>query len=236
MKSINLSFFFLILFNIFSYSQVDIVTGGHVGIGTNSPENSENWDKVLNINGQNHCKIIATTSSIQTGIWSHNSGYYGAPAGGIIGTYSNHPFSIITNHACRMTIQSNGYLNISNNVGIGVSANPAYKLDINGFTRFYTGGSNGLLADNTAYYGGPALYPLSNNTGYSGKSDKAFMAVYSYSYPSPSDARQKENVNDINNALDIILKLKGVRYDLKKEYAYNDTIVKDEKIRAKLEK
>ena len=34
----------------------------------------------------------------------------------------------------------------------------------------------------------------------------------------------------------IILKLQGVKYDLKKEYAYSDTMVKYSKVKTKLEK
>ncbi|MEM4330640.1 MAG: hypothetical protein QW273_01370 [Candidatus Pacearchaeota archaeon] len=91
-------------------------SGGNVGIGTTSPENAEGWYKVLDVYGSGHSKIIATTSSVQTGIWSHNSGFYGAPAGGISGTKTNHPFSLITNGSARLTISNNG------NVGIGTTS------------------------------------------------------------------------------------------------------------------
>jgi hypothetical protein len=97
----------------------------NVGIGTTSPENSENWNRVLDVYGASHSKVIVTTNNVQTGLWSHNLGFYGAPAGGIAGTKTNHPFTLITNAQPRLTIANNG------NIGIG-QINPQYKLDVNG--------------------------------------------------------------------------------------------------------
>ncbi len=59
--------------------------------------------------------------------------------------------------------------------------------------------------------------------------------MYSYHFTNPSDRRQKENIRNITGALDLVLKLTGVRYDMKKKFAYNDTLIKDPKIIAKLE-
>ncbi|MDB5012340.1 MAG: hypothetical protein JWQ25_542 [Daejeonella sp.] len=88
---------------------------GNIGVGTINPENSEGWDRVLDVSGNSYSKILASTSQINTGIWSHNSGYYGAPAGGYVGTATNHPFSIITNKIAKVTVLQNG------NVGIGTT-------------------------------------------------------------------------------------------------------------------
>ncbi|MDB5014381.1 MAG: hypothetical protein JWQ25_2583, partial [Daejeonella sp.] len=100
-----------------------LYVNGNVGIGTITPENSEGWDRVLDVLGNSHSKIVASTSQVTTGIWSHNSGIYGAPAGGVIGTATNHPFSIITNKIAKVTITSSG------KVGIGTT-NPSTKLHI----------------------------------------------------------------------------------------------------------
>jgi len=81
---------------------------GNVGIGTTVIENSEGWNKALQIQGNEHSKILASSSNVITGLWAHNYGFYGAPAGGITGTYTNHPFSFITNGSNKMTIFSNG--------------------------------------------------------------------------------------------------------------------------------
>jgi hypothetical protein len=86
------------------------------GLGTNTPENADGWQRVFDLNGPSHSKIITTTSAVQTGIFSHNTGVYGAPAGGVAGTATNHAFSFVTNKLSRMTIATNG------NVGIGTGA------------------------------------------------------------------------------------------------------------------
>jgi hypothetical protein len=274
------------------------INSGNIGIGTATPENSDGWDKVLDVHGDNNSKIITTTSSIQTGLWSHNSGYYGAPAGGIVGTFSNHPFSIITNKISRMTFLSNG------SVGIGTST-PADKLSVySGSSSTYAGiqigrtsedgtlgvaagagdyasfavtgdvtlrgitnnlnltGKNGIsfgtgtpasmfkvvsissngsltfnvkssganiLIDNSGFYGTPAIYPSINNNINLGKSGYALNNIYTYGIQNLSDARQKENIKDIKNALGLVLQLKGVQYDLKKEFVFSSSVKYDSK-------
>lgn len=106
-----------------SQLRLRISRDGNVGIGTETPENSEGWNKVLNVHGNEHSKIITSTTNIGSGIWSHNDGYYGALPGGILGTYTNHPISFITNKSTQMTITTTG------NVGIGTNA-PNAKLHV----------------------------------------------------------------------------------------------------------
>jgi peptidase G2-like protein/endosialidase-like protein len=102
-----------------------IASGGNVGVGTASPENSEGWSKVLDMLGGTTTKLSVRTTNIDARVLAHESGWWGAPAGMIIGTRTNHPLSLGTNAASRMTIDSVG------RVGIG-KTNPAGTLDVNG--------------------------------------------------------------------------------------------------------
>ena len=110
-------------------------TTGNVGIGTNNPENADGWGRVLDIHGNNHAKAIVSTNSVYTGLWSHDSGFYGALAGGMVGTYSNHPFSILTNKTAKFTVASSG------NVGIGTTA-PEGLLHLSGAYSSINGGDS----------------------------------------------------------------------------------------------
>ena len=106
---------------------MNVLEGGKVGIGTNSPENSEEWDHVLEVKGTNHSKTVVSSSNVRSGLWSHNSGYYGANPGGITGTTTNHSFSFITNSVMRMMITTDG------NLAIGATCVPSgYKMAVKG--------------------------------------------------------------------------------------------------------
>lgn len=78
------------LFNIVSSSGIDkqslsINAQGNVGIGTLNPSNDQGWDKVLEVAGSHHSKILATAenSLYKVGVFSHTPEWYG---GGFIGT------------------------------------------------------------------------------------------------------------------------------------------------------
>ncbi|SES29621.1 hypothetical protein [Pedobacter rhizosphaerae] len=111
-----------------AWSKVLTEFNNAVGIGTDAPENHEGWDKVLEIRGNGSSKTLVSTNSVISGIWSHEAGFYGAPAGGIVGTYTNHPFTIVTNQTAKLAVLANG------NVGIGI-LNPNDKLAVNGNIR-----------------------------------------------------------------------------------------------------
>ena len=94
---------------------------GNVGIGTTNPDNAQNWNKVLNLHGPSHAKLLVTESSgVKTGIFSH-AGYNGK-----IGTESNHNLTLTAGYWNDvMTLTTAG------NVGIG-TATPSSRLAVNG--------------------------------------------------------------------------------------------------------
>ncbi len=128
-------------------------------------------------------------------------------------------------------------VNSGGQVGIGVVPDAGY--DLCSETAIFKSGTNYthlIIAGDTQTGGyNRAMYPSVNHGCWVGLSDKAFNAMYSYNFTNPSDERQKENLRNIDNALEIVLQLKGVKYDFKKEY-YAEGNIADEKVLNKLEK
>lgn len=102
---------------------VNLSAGNNVSIGVGVPENSEGWSRVLDVLGGAHTKLSLRTSGIDARVMAHESGFWGAPAGMVVGTKGNHPLSFVTNAAARLTIQADG------DIGIGTPT-PDRKLTI----------------------------------------------------------------------------------------------------------
>ncbi|WP_228457574.1 hypothetical protein [Chryseobacterium mucoviscidosis] len=96
---------------------------GNVGIGTTTPDNVQNWDKVLDIYASAHSKLLVRSLNVKTGIFSHET--WGG-AVGRIGTESNHDLRLMAGYGNDVMT-----LNTIGNVGIGIN-NPSRKLTVNG--------------------------------------------------------------------------------------------------------
>ncbi|HEX4834358.1 MAG TPA: tail fiber domain-containing protein [Trebonia sp.] len=123
-------------------TRLTITSDGQVGVGTTTPENSEQWHRVLDLSGGLSTKLAVRTATIDGRVMAHDSGIYDAPPGQIIGTYSNHPVSLVTSKGTRLTVLPSG------NVGIGTTS-PTEGLHLQGTFR---------AAANSSVAPGPALY------------------------------------------------------------------------------
>jgi hypothetical protein len=105
-------------------------------------------------------------------------------------------------------------------VGIG-GANPTVnQLEVNGQVRFNSSGSAGFIFSN--YSTSPTLEPITNNTGMIGYGNNwqsaKINSIWTSVAVTVSDEKLKENIKPIPGALDLITKLRGVKYDLKPAY------------------
>jgi len=194
-----------------SYGQLKIGTDGHVGIGTYAPSSSYN----LHLGSANFKSTARFDGAAQ---------FY-------------QPVTFSSSATFTSTNVTFNRFKVNSYVGIGKDPSTSYRLDIGyGKLRIYNQSYfNSLILDYAAADYAAAMYPSNNNTCNVGLSNKAFKNVYAYNYPSVSDARQKENIRDIQNALSIVLKMRGVKYDLKKEYAYTDIMIKEPEDEERLE-
>ena len=119
----------------------------------------------------------------------------------------------------QLKMDSNG------DVGIGsITGDPAYKLQVRGTVQFdVLSGCKFYFALNST---SPVLKPSWSNSAYIGLSNNYIYKtysnyVYSNNYETLSDISIKENIRDIKNPLDAIRQVRGIQYDLKREYFTN---------------
>lgn len=166
---------------------------------------------------------------------------------GQINVDSNGDVTIGNTYDSPRTLDVDGDTYINGNVGIGTTPITGYDLSVGSWSRPYSNALYvyGFTEFDTDYNGidirtGPSQYDLSIlPEGYSGTvgSDyQAFDEMWAYDYKTPSDGRRKENIRDIDNALDKVLQLNPVMYDFKKEYRYQDSIPYSAKEIARIEK
>ncbi|MBN1414676.1 MAG: tail fiber domain-containing protein [Bacteroidales bacterium] len=123
-------------------------------------------------------------------------------------------------------------LNSSGYVKIGSTESATQALDVRGNVIIkeapgYSGYSYQVIFDHTGYYGTKCLHPVTNYSGNIGNSSNAFAQIWTYNLYNLSDERYKENVRDINDALDLITRLKGIRYNLIPENVADDSTLSE---------
>ncbi len=137
-------------------------------------------------------------------------------------------------------------MNSSGNVCIGTGSAGGYKLFIRSTPSagsYFIGpikinplNNSNIISISTWDATHPQIVPSYSNRGYVGTSYYPFYQFWAqYNTINPSDARQKENIRNIPNVLNGVLQLQGIKYDIKKEFAYTDSIVKDSKEKERLE-
>ncbi len=124
----------------------------------------------------------------------------------------------ITSEA-QLKMDSNG------DVGIGyMSGDPAYRLQVRGEVSINPGSTATMYFLN--YYNCPLLRASWSNAAYIGLSSNYIYKtysnyVYSNNFGAISDISIKENIRDIKSPLDAILQIRGIQYDLKREFFTN---------------
>jgi hypothetical protein len=234
---------FIVCLNFSLNAQLKVLSTGDVGVGTATPENTQGWNRVLDVHGSNHSKTIVTTDvgGVETGMWSHSSGFFGAPIGGMVGTASAHPFSLVAGGVVQATMTPGG------KVGIGAT-NPQWNLEVGGTGAgtgiiMATGGEAfvgwydrslrninnlwGWFANNGSTY----LFDRSNlqlrltvtNTGNVGINNTNpqytldVNGIIRGNNVVPSDERLKENIQNVTASLNSLKKLHGVTYRLRRD-------------------
>ena len=133
-----------------------INSSGNVGIGTNSPgaKLDVRGSSTFLVDATNPTAWISVDSGLTTG--SVYSQWNTTSSIGISGTYTNHPYTFVTNNTERMRIDSSG------NVGIG-TASMVTKLTVNGNATLY--GTNPYITFSSAYNTTPAYIQNYTSTG-----------------------------------------------------------------------
>jgi Chaperone of endosialidase len=88
--------------------------GGHVGVGTTTAENAENFSRVVDVLGTTNAKLSVRTGTgkVDGRVLAHDSGIYGSAAGLVVGTRSNHALGLATNGVTQLTVTPEGHLGI----------------------------------------------------------------------------------------------------------------------------
>ena len=146
-----------------------------------------------------------------------------------------------------ITFKSNAQIKMNSSGYTGLDCDPVSPYRLKVYGNFYNSGyayiygyayfkntySDVIIGD---YNYSRSIFPSADNKGYVGYSGKAFKHIYVWDLHEISDGRKKENIRSINNALNQVIMLNGIKYDLKKEYTINDELEKNQEYLIKSEK
>jgi hypothetical protein len=121
-----------------------------------------------------------------------------------------------SNCFAQLLINSSGYVGIN-------QMTPNYNLDWHGTGRFWSAGWGQLMFSNQGDSNVATIHPEEDWVGCLGTSAKKFNHIYTYVLHYDqlldwSDERLKENIQPLQNNLSKIVRLKGVSYDMKREF------------------
>ena len=88
------------------FSGASLTTSGDLGVGTDQPENSEGWHRVVDILGEAHAKLSIRAGAVDGRVMSHTTGIHGAEPGMVVGTRSTHPLSFVVDSEMRLRLAS----------------------------------------------------------------------------------------------------------------------------------
>ncbi|MEN8251865.1 MAG: tail fiber domain-containing protein [Bacteroidota bacterium] len=136
-------------------------------------------------------------------------------------------FIVIASTLCFPSLDAQIKMDCDGDVGIGyMSTDPAYQLDVRGqaYVSCTPSASSGFYFTN--FYSAPVLKPQWGNSAYIGLSTNKLWVTYTnylyYDYLIDfSDISIKENIRNIESPLTAICQIKGIQYDLKREYYAN---------------
>ena len=171
---------------------------GKVGIGTASPE----YPVTLNTPGSNY-GFTHTNETIRVGTYVGGSG-----GGGWIGTISNHNFYLYTNDSGpQLTVQAG-----TGNVGIGTTS-PSQLLHVYGGQALIDNGTSNtaVQVDRLVFKGSSYFYVLN------GSSIGVVLVSGATAWAAQSDARLKNIIEPISNALAKVETLNPVLYSWKSD-------------------
>ncbi|MFJ8112494.1 hypothetical protein [Streptomyces sp. NPDC096132] len=93
---------------------------GDVGIGTTVLDNTDAWDRVVDVMGATKTRLSVRTQNIEGRVVAHQGGAFGAAAGMAVATVSASPLTLVTSVAPRLSVTAAGHLGIGTNTPANV--------------------------------------------------------------------------------------------------------------------